>query len=76
VSVAKGQHMKAENEERLQHSLPGTNQGGKGAPTQEPDAGTTRPGADPAATIAHSLPGTNEAGKGARVGEHGDHTTD
>jgi hypothetical protein len=68
--------MKTEDEQRLEHSLPGTNQAGKGAPTQESDAGITRPGADPAETIAHSLPGTNQAGKGPRVGEHGDHEKD
>jgi hypothetical protein len=54
----------------LAHSLPGTNQAGKGAEDAEratPDEHNRA--ADQEQLDAHSLPGTNQAGKGAR-GDH------
>ena len=57
------------NEEQLlAHSLPGTNQAGKGADNDErarPDE--QKRNDDQEHLDAHSLPGTNQAGKGARV---------
>ena len=54
-------------EEQLEeHSLPGTNQAGKGADSQEENSQEHRPDgaeAQSADELAHSLPGTNQAGK-------------
>jgi hypothetical protein len=48
------------------HSLPGTNQAGKGAESCEKDEKENRPGRGGrsiSTTEEHSLPGTNQAGK-------------
>ena len=56
-----------------EHSLPGTNQAGKGASSCEKNDQENRPGSDWAQhqdqLEEHSLPGTNQAGKGPTRGE-------
>lgn len=51
-----------------QHSLPGTNQAGKGPSSAEQNDRETQPSEGEAQTSEqveeHSLPGTNQAGKG------------
>jgi hypothetical protein len=60
---------RSENEEQLlAHSLPGTNQAGKGADDDERvHRDHHKRNNDQEQLDAHSLPGTNQAGKGARV---------
>ena len=60
---------RSRNEEQLlAHSLPGTNQAGKGADDEErPHRDQRKRNDDQEHLDAHSLPGTNQAGKGARV---------
>jgi hypothetical protein len=52
-----------------QHSLPGTNQAGKGPDSSKKGDHEHRPGAEIGSASdqleKHSLPGTNQAGKGA-----------
>jgi hypothetical protein len=54
-----------------EHSLPGTNQAGKGPATGEKNDQQNRPGGQGAndQLEEHSLPGTNQAGKGPSSGE-------
>lgn len=51
-----------------EHSLPGTNQAGKGPASAEKEGQQDRPGGERAQRQEqlekHSLPGTNQAGKG------------
>lgn len=56
------------DQQRLTHSLPGTNQAGRGATRKDGTEPATDPRQDqPHDQIeSHSLPGTNQAGKGAR----------
>ena len=55
-----------EQEELEEHSLPGTNQAGKGPGSNEktPENSPGREGHDKEQLEEHSLPGTNQAGKG------------
>lgn len=55
------------NDELIEHSLPGTNQAGKGARASEQGDALVKPSDEGTETIAHSLPGTNQAGKGPSV---------
>jgi len=59
-------------DQRENHSLPGTNQAGKGANSSEPHDETKRPhgGLAHEQLDKHSLPGTNQAGKGPGSDEH------
>jgi hypothetical protein len=71
-----------ENEERggkqdqlEEHSLPGTNQAGKGPSSGEENDQENRPGGGSQhqdQLEEHSLPGTNQAGKGPSSGEETD----
>jgi hypothetical protein len=62
--------------QREKHSLPGTNQAGKGPESGERDSHENNPGGRGEATKdqleKHSLPGTNEAGKGPESCETSD----
>ena len=60
---------RSDNDEQLKaHSLPGTNQAGKGADEGQHDDRDERKRSDDQEQLnAHSLPGTNQAGKGART---------
>jgi hypothetical protein len=59
--------------EREKHSLPGTNQAGKGPEPCEKDRGETGPAdqvpPQPDQLEKHSLPGTHQAGKGPDAGK-------
>ena len=59
-----------------QHSLPGTNQAGKGPNAPEPPDETAEPhrGSADEQLDKHSLPGTNQAGKGPGSDEKDDRT--
>jgi hypothetical protein len=60
------------NEDQLEkHSLPGTNQAGKGPSSPERNHESRRPpGAQPQEQLdEHSLPGTNQAGTGPSPSE-------
>ena len=60
------------DEEQLKaHSLPGTNQAGKGADeSEQTDRQNGKPSGDQEQLKAHSLPGTNQAGKGPGIERH------
>ena len=74
-ALQRDQEIEVDNEKRsndeeqlLAHSLPGTNQAGKGADDEERDhRDEQKRNHDQEHLDAHSLPGTNQAGKGARV---------
>lgn len=61
-----------------QHSLPGTNQAGKGANRPEPSDKTTGPrgGSAQEQLDKHSLPGTNQAGRGPGSDQRDDRIAD
>lgn len=58
-----------EQDQLEEHSLPGTNQAGKGPGAREETDQENRPGSgepDQERLEEHSLPGTNQAGEGPR----------
>ena len=61
-------------DQREQHSLPGTNQAGKGPNAPEPQDETAGPrrGSAHEQLDKHSLPGTNQAGRGPGSDEKDD----
>jgi len=61
-------------DQREKHSLPGTNQAGKGPESGETDCHENNPGGHGTQDQLekHSLPGTNEAGKGPESCETND----
>ena len=74
-------HEHGGKEEQLEeHSLPGTNQAGKGPSPCEEDDHQNRPRAEGAQQQEqleeHSLPGTNQAGKGPSSSEEDDRSAD
>lgn len=58
----------------LEHSLPGTNQAGKGPSEGDTGHSVSReaPAPEQRQRREHSLPGTNQAGKGPSEGDTGD----
>ena len=66
---------RGEQDQLEEHSLPGTNQAGKGPDPCEQAEPETMPGGrrrQDGALKEHSLPGTNQAGKGPSSGEKND----
>ena len=64
----KNEKRSKDEEQLLAHSLPGTNQAGKGADNEERAPRDEQKRNDDQEQLdAHSLPGTNQAGKGVRV---------
>jgi hypothetical protein len=64
---------RGEQDHLEKHSLPGTNQAGKGPEPSEEDDAEDKPGRGrqrDGALEKHSLPGTNQAGKGPSTGEN------
>jgi hypothetical protein len=79
---SQGQNMKNEDHGRKrdqleEHSLPGTNQAGKGPGSGEKNDQQNRPTGEGAQEHLeeHSLPGTNQAGKGPSSDEKNDRAT-
>ena len=71
------QDRRGEQDQLEKHSLPGTNQAGKGPdPSEQADPENTpgRGRRHDGALEEHSLPGTNQAGEGPSSGEKNDHT--
>ncbi len=69
------ENRRGEQDQLEEHSLPGTNQAGKGSDQCEaadPEKGPARGQRHDAALEEHSLPGTNQAGKGPGSSENND----